>query len=179
MSVHLILGGARSGKSGYAEQLARQTAQTHSATLHYVATATALDVEMSARIAHHQARRTAEWVEHEVPLKLAEVLLQFTADDVVLVDCLTLWFNNVLFEHQATLTHALLEQQIELLLAALAHSPAKIILVSNEVGMGVVPMGELTRLFVDHAGWMNQKIAALANTVTFVVAGLPQRLKGE
>ncbi|EEX66613.1 bifunctional adenosylcobinamide kinase/adenosylcobinamide-phosphate guanylyltransferase [Vibrio metoecus] len=179
MSVHLILGGARSGKSSYAEQLARQTAQSQTARLHYVATATALDDEMRARIAHHQARRTTDWTEHEVPLALADYLSRFQRHDVVLVDCLTLWLNNQLFEHEQSLSSILIDQLVEQLLVTLTQTQAQIFLVSNEVGMGVVPMGELTRFFVDHAGWMNQKIAALADSVTFVVAGLPQRLKGE
>lgn len=178
MSVHLILGGARSGKSSYAESLAKEAARTPFAALHYVATATAIDDEMHARIAHHRARRTTKWIEHEVPLALADHFAFFQQDDVVLVDCLTLWLNNVLFAHQSALSPTVIEEQVEQLLSALRQTRAKVILVSNEVGMGVVPMGELTRLFVDHAGWMNQKVAALADTVTFVVAGLPQRLKG-
>lgn len=104
---------------------------------------------------------------------------RFQRHDVVLVDCLTLWLNNQLFEHEQSLSSTLIDQFIEQLLVALTQTQAQIFLVSNEVGMGVVPMGELTRFFVDHAGWMNQKIAALADSVTFVVAGLPQRLKGE
>lgn len=179
MSVHLILGGARSGKSSHAECLAKQAAQKQLATLHYVATATAFDEEMRARIAHHQARRNAGWIEHEVPLALADYLPRFQENDVVLVDCLTLWLNNLLFEHESSLSSSLIDQHIEPLLRALAQTQAQVILVSNEVGMGVVPMGELTRFFVDHAGWMNQKIAALADSVTLVVAGLPQCLKGE
>lgn len=179
MSVHFILGGARSGKSSHAESFAKQVAQVHSASLHYVATATALDDEMRARIAHHQASRTAEWIEHEVPLALAGYLARFQKNDVVLVDCLTLWLNNLLFEHEQSLSSSLIDEYVEQLLTALAQTQAKVILVSNEVGMGVVPMGKLTRFFVDHAGWMNQKIAALADSVTLVVAGLPQRLKGE
>ncbi|EEW12292.1 adenosylcobalamin biosynthesis protein cobP [Vibrio mimicus VM573] len=87
--------------------------------------------------------------------------------------------NNLLFEHEQSLSSSLIDEYVEQLLTALAQTQAKVILVSNEVGMGVVPMGELTRFFVDHAGWMNQKIAALADSVTLVVAGLPQRLKGE
>ncbi len=90
-----------------------------------------------------------------------------------------MWLNNLLFEHEQSLSSSLIDEYVEQLLTALAQTQAKVILVSNEVGMGVVPMGELTRFFVDHAGWMNQKIAALADSVTLVVAGLPQRLKGE
>ncbi len=125
---------------------------------------------MRERIAHHQARRTAEWNEHEVPLALAEALTRFQRQDVVLVDCRTLWLNNLLL-NEAALCAARIEHHVDSLKVALAQTPAHIILVSNEVGMGVLPTGELTRMFVDHAGWMNQKIAALADSVTFVVAG--------
>ncbi|KOO05510.1 bifunctional adenosylcobinamide kinase/adenosylcobinamide-phosphate guanylyltransferase [Vibrio nereis] len=176
MTIHLILGGARSGKSSYAESLVMGSSQQHS--LHYVATALAFDEEMQQRIYHHQSRRNDRWIEHECPIQLPDLISQFNENDVVLVDCLTLWMNNVIFNHGETATEETISAQVQHLVTALEASSANIVLVSNEVGLGVVPMGEVTRLFVDHAGWMNQAIAKVAHKVTFVAAGLPMSLKG-
>lgn len=176
MSVHLILGGARSGKSSFAETDVKQGRKGKA--LHYVATAIAFDQEMQKRIQHHQQRRDESWQEHECPLQLPQLISLFTADDVVLVDCLTLWLNNVIFEQGEAAQDDTIRSKVDELVAALANSSAHIVLVSNEVGLGVVPMGEVTRLFVDHAGWMNQALAKVADEVTFVAAGLPMKLKG-
>ncbi len=176
MSVHLILGGARSGKSSFAETNAKQGREGKA--LHYVATAIAFDQEMQKRIQHHQQRRDESWQEHECPLQLPQLISRFTADDVVLVDCLTLWLNNVIFEQGEAAQDDTIRNKVDGLVVALANSSAHIVLVSNEVGLGVVPMGEVTRLFVDHAGWMNQALAKVADEVTFVAAGLPMKLKG-
>ncbi|EGU31464.1 adenosylcobinamide kinase/adenosylcobinamide-phosphate guanylyltransferase [Vibrio sp. N418] len=175
MSLHLILGGARSGKSSYAESCVLADAKHRR---HYVATATQTDQEMSQRIAHHQARRDESWQLHECPIAVADLLSNFTSQDVVLIDCLTLWMSNIIFEHGKTAEEAAINQHVAQLVGALSNSPATIILVSNEVGLGIIPMGEVTRLFVDHAGWMNQAIAKVADKVTFVAAGLPMTLKG-
>lgn len=176
MSVHLILGGARSGKSSFAETLVLKAEAK--LTRHYIATAQPFDEEMERRIAHHQARRGEGWVEHECPIALAELIGQFQADDIVLVDCLTLWMNNVIYNQGNPVTEDQIRSQVLHLVEALNASDAKIVLVSNEVGLGVVPMGEVTRLFVDHAGWMNQAVAKMAKRVTFIAAGLPLELKG-
>lgn len=176
MPVHLILGGARSGKSSFAEALVLNS--SNEKTSHYVATALAFDQEMQQRIQHHQQRRDEHWVEHECPTQLAELLIQFEERDVVLVDCLTLWMNNIIFNQGQTATEQEIRERVQELVNALETSSASIVLVSNEVGLGVVPMGEITRLFVDHAGWMNQAIAKIADQVTFVAAGLPMQLKG-
>ena len=176
MSIHLILGGARSGKSSYAESLV--LANAHTAHCHYVATAQAFDNEMEARILHHRKRREALWNEHECPLALATLITQFTDSDVVLIDCLTLWMNNLIFELGEMANDVAIQSEVHALAKVLAESPARLVLVSNEVGLGVVPMGQVTRLFVDHAGWMNQTLAANAEEVTFIAAGLPMRLKG-
>ncbi|WP_244291594.1 MULTISPECIES: bifunctional adenosylcobinamide kinase/adenosylcobinamide-phosphate guanylyltransferase [Vibrio] len=175
---HLILGGARSGKSSFAEQQAKHFAEHHSSsTLNYVATAICFDEEMHERVAHHQARRGEEWCEHEVPTRLPEALAKFGDNDVVLVDCLTLWLNNIIFELGDDATNSQVEEAIDNLARALQGCKAHVVMVSNEVGLGVVPMGKVSRLFVDNAGRMNQVLARLCARVTFVTAGLPMELK--
>lgn len=179
MSVHFILGGARSGKSGHAERQARwHMSQVTDGQLHYVATAIAFDDEMRERIAHHRRQRGDGWLEHEVPCQLAQTLARMTSQDVVLVDCLTLWLNNVIYNDGQPLNAEQVSQRIKELAATLQQTPATILLVSNEVGMGVVPLGEVSRLFVDHAGWMNQAVAKVADSVVLVTAGIPLALKG-
>lgn len=182
MTVRFYIGDARSGKSAYAEQQAGKLTRAalqkgEKAVLHYIATATAFDAEMRDRIRHHQERRGTEWVNHECPLELADLLPQFGRQDVVLIDCLTLWLNNVIYNEGETAGRDLIQRRIDELTAALDSSPATILCVSNEVGLGVVPMGEISRLFVDYAGWMNQAIARIAGSVTFMAAGLPLPLK--
>lgn len=179
MSIHLILGGARSGKSSFAERAAQQRVKPHhSGRLHYVATAIAFDEEMQQRIQHHQIQRGDDWQEHEVPVQLPPLLAGFGADDVVLVDCLTLWLNNVIYNDGNTLNADAISARVDGLVVALRQSDATVFLVSNEVGLGVVPLGEVSRRFVDHAGWMNQAIARCADSVTLIAAGLPLALKG-
>lgn len=183
MATSLFIGGARSGKSSYAERQALALLQQRldegcAARLHYVATAIAFDQEMQQRIEQHQLRRGPEWCQHESPVMLAQMLAQFQQQDIVLVDCLTLWLNNVIYNDGETATKAQIEQHVQALVTALRDSPATILCVSNEVGLGIIPMGEISRLYVDHAGWMNQAIAALAEQVTFMAAGLPMQLKG-
>ncbi|UUM29510.1 bifunctional adenosylcobinamide kinase/adenosylcobinamide-phosphate guanylyltransferase [Vibrio japonicus] len=175
MPVHLILGGARSGKSSFAESVVTELSEQR--PRHYVATAQACDEEMQSRIQHHQQRRDDRWTEHECPTQLPALISRFTENDVVLVDCLTLWMNNIIFNHGETASESEIQSQVTELVSALQRSPAAVVLVSNEVGLGIVPMGEVTRLFVDHAGWMNQAIAKVAQQVTFVAAGLPMQLK--
>lgn len=175
MALHLILGGARSGKSSYAEAQTQTISQAK--RKHYIATADAFDDEMKARIAHHKATRDGSWIEHECSSDLRSLIAQFTSDDVVLIDCLTLWLNNVIYHNGNTLTETKIKREVESLCQALEEAQADIVMVSNEVGLGVIPMGEITRLFVDHAGWMNQAIARIAQRVTFVAAGLPMVLK--
>ncbi len=167
----LILGGARSGKSRFAETLARQSGQP----VCYIATAHAGDAEMAARIAHHRARRPPEWAFAHAPLQLAECLQQEAAEGrILLVDCLTLWLTNLLLQDEACLA-----RESDALLACLPHLPGQVILVSNEVGSGIVPLGALSRRFVDEAGRLHQQLAAQCARVVLVVAGLPLYLKGE
>ncbi|WP_386065654.1 bifunctional adenosylcobinamide kinase/adenosylcobinamide-phosphate guanylyltransferase [Tahibacter sp. UC22_41] len=166
----LILGGARSGKSALAERLAA----AHDAVL-YIATAAAGDDEMAARILHHRARRPAHWQLREAPLQLADTLrAEAHAARCLLVDCLTLWLSNLLCRED----EALFATQRAALLAAVDDLPGELILVSNEVGQGIVPLGALTRRFVDEAGRLHQDLAARCERVVFTVAGLPQLLKG-
>jgi len=167
----LILGGARSGKSALAERLADESGQS----VVYIATAQAHDAEMAARIAHHRDRRPAHWQSVEEPLALAQTLRAYAGPDrCVLVDCLTLWLSNLLGD----VDDKRLGQECEALLEVLPTLPGELLFVSNEVGLGVVPMGELTRRFVDEAGRLHQAMAARCERVLFVAAGLPLLLKG-
>lgn len=169
--LELILGGARSGKSRFAERLAAESGLA----VTYIATSQALDGEMTERIAHHRERRPAHWTLVEEPLQLARVLCEQAAvQRCLLVDCLTLWLTNLLMLDDA----ARLAEARDALLDCLPGLPGRIILVSNETGLGVVPLGELTRRYVDEAGWLHQAVADRAQRVTFMVAGLPMTLKG-
>lgn len=181
MPVTLVLGGARSGKSSYAEDKVKLHHRDNEGftTLHYVATAIAFDDEMALRIFHHKQRRGNEWTEHHIPVSLTQKLDSFNDKDVVLVDCLTVWLNNVIYNHGQELDASQLALQLDEMVERLKHTQSNIVLVSNEVGFGVVPLGKETRLFVDNAGWMNQKIAAIADNVILVVAGIPIALKGK
>lgn len=168
----LILGGARSGKSRLAEQLATQSGLAVTC----IATAQALDGEMAVRIAHHRERRPAHWALVEEPLALARALQeQAAAQRCLLVDCLTLWLTNLLLADDG----AHLQHEVNELLATLPALPGRILLVSNETGLGVVPLGELTRRYVDEAGWLHQALAEASERVLFTVAGLPMTLKGD
>ena len=173
--IHLILGGARSGKSRFAlnQVIALSTAKHLPVT--FVATATAIDPEMQSRITHHQAERPKDWGLAEIPLDLEGFLtdLHNAAPQILLIDCLTLWLNNQLFADPTQDFKKLFTD----LVTALKASSADIFLVSNEVGLGVIPMGEISRQFVDQAGWLNQLLAQHADNVTFVAAGLPMTLK--
>ncbi|MBP0047301.1 bifunctional adenosylcobinamide kinase/adenosylcobinamide-phosphate guanylyltransferase [Marinobacterium sp. AK62] len=167
--IRLILGGARSGKSRLAEQLA----DASGAAVTYIATAQPHDEEMQARITRHQADRPAHWITLEEPLSLASTILSQQAPDrCLLIDCLTLWVTNQLLDE------ADLQAERQALCAALENARGEVILVSNETGMGVVPMGELSRRFSDEAGWLNQSVAALADQVILTVAGIPMVVKG-
>ncbi|MGY3569829.1 bifunctional adenosylcobinamide kinase/adenosylcobinamide-phosphate guanylyltransferase [Vibrio paucivorans] len=180
MTIQLVLGGARSGKSSHAEQSATSLANKKSGRLHYVATAQPFDEEMRSRIEHHKQSRGTGWIEHECPTELANLIATFEKDDVVLIDCLTLWLNNIIFASRtSTPSDEDIKSQVNGLVTSLESSDASILLVSNEVGLGVVPMGEVSRLFVDHAGWMNQALARAAHKVEFVAAGLPLVMKGD
>lgn len=166
--ITLVVGGARSGKSRYAERLI----ETAAAAGTYCATAEAGDAEMAERIAAHRARRGPFWRTVEVPLALAEAIADEAAPQrPLLVDCLTLWLSNLL------LTGKEPDEKTRALCRNLREAAGPVVLVSNEVGMGLVPETPLGRRFRDAAGWLNQEVAALADRVVFVAAGLPLVLK--
>jgi adenosylcobinamide kinase/adenosylcobinamide-phosphate guanylyltransferase len=172
--LELILGGARSGKSRFAEERALASGKA----LVYLATAETRDREMSERVKLHQQRRSDDWALIEEPLRLAETLQQHSqTDNCILVDCLTLWLTNCLLQSEDVKQDGVWQSERTKLLDTLQTLPGDVIFVSNEVGQGVVPMGELSRKFVDEAGWLHQELAKVCNSVVFVVAGLPQFLK--
>ncbi len=171
--ISLILGGARSGKSAHAEQLAKDSSKE----VIYIATGEARDEEMRQRIAHHQNSRPSAWKTIEEPVALASVLEQQAAGHCLLVDCLTLWLSNILFDHHGALQENVFESQKAALLACLPELAADVIFVSNEVGCGVVPMDSMSRRFVDEAGRLHQHLAQRCDRVILVTAGLPQVLK--
>ncbi len=163
----LILGGARSGKSRQAETLA----QSVPGPWVYVATGEALDAEMGARIAAHQARRGEGWITLEAPLDLAGALAEAPEAAPVVIDCLTLWLTNLMLGGHD------LERNVAAFETAMAARPGPTIAVANEVGLGIVPDSKLGRDFRDQAGLLNQRLAARADAVLFMVAGLPMTLK--
>ncbi|KHN67553.1 bifunctional adenosylcobinamide kinase/adenosylcobinamide-phosphate guanylyltransferase [Acinetobacter calcoaceticus] len=170
--LQLILGGARSGKS----RLAEQTTISMQLAVTYVATAQALDPEMQNRIAHHQNQRPAHWSLVEEPLFLAKTLQKIDRpNQIILVDCLTLWLTNLLLLEDQNVQ----EFECEQLIDVLPKLQSEIILVSNETGLGVVPLGEISRRFVDEAGRLHQALGQIADKVMFCVAGFPMILKGE
>lgn len=167
--IELIIGGARSGKSGYA----LKKAQESQGKKHFIATAEAKDGEMKDRIERHQQERGSDWHLIEEPLSLSTTIQQFSAEDIVLVDCLTLWLSNWLCCDSPELWT---DEKLAFI-NALQISPANWLLVSNEVGMGVTPMGDLSRQFIDECGWLHQNLAQVADRVSLVMFGLPQTLK--
>lgn len=175
MTIHLVLGGARSGKSAYAEQLASAS----ELAVTYIATAQVYDDEFAKRIAHHQGRRPKDWQLIESPFNLATSLkTQAKENTVVIVDCLTLWLAQCICPDCERPENVSWEQERTDFLNVLPSFKGSIILVSNEVGMGIVPLGEINRLFQDEQGRLNQSVAKLADKVSFIAAGLPLKLKG-
>lgn len=172
VSVTLILGGARSGKSYRAQTLA----EASGGQVVYVATAAAMpeDAEWTARVARHRLDRPGCWQVIEEPLDVAGVLKNTTARQCILIDCLTLWLTNVMMMQEMDIDGA-----VQTLCEALRHTSADVICVSNEVGMGLVPNTSLGRAFRDAQGRLNQRIATLADRVELIAAGLPLCLKGE
>ncbi|MDM9644417.1 bifunctional adenosylcobinamide kinase/adenosylcobinamide-phosphate guanylyltransferase [Rhizobium sp. S163] len=165
----LILGGARSGKSRFAEQLVIDSGLER----HYIATGRAWDEEMRARIDQHKADRGDLWTTHEEPLDLAGRLAVIDGEGrAVLVDCLTLWVTNLMMQERD------MAAEFAALAAHLPKAKARLVMVSNEVGLGIVPENRMAREFRDHAGRLHQMIAAVAADVYFIAAGLPLKMKG-
>ena len=167
--VALVLGGARSGKSTFAEALAHDGRKQ----CVYVATAERVDDEMAARIETHRARRGTHWRTVEAPIELAEAIRRAsTPRACLLVDCLTVWLGNLVHRGHDV------DAAREALLESLAAVPGPVVLVANEVGLGIVPDNAMARAFRDHAGRLNQAVAAVAGRVYFVAAGIPMTIKG-
>ena len=175
--IHLVIGGARSGKSRFAESLVESLQINRQASkVSYVATATADDNEMAFRISHHQKNRPDSWGLIEERFYLASLIARLNqSNQIILIDCMTLWISNWLCDDGRG--PAAWRTQSEEFLKTLSDSQAKIIIVSNEVGSGIVPMGSLSREFVDQAGWLNQKLTETVSDVTLVVSGIPIGLK--
>ncbi|MBO9545159.1 bifunctional adenosylcobinamide kinase/adenosylcobinamide-phosphate guanylyltransferase [Caulobacter sp.] len=169
MTSTLVLGGARSGKSAFAQKAAESVALDGRAVM--IATGQAFDDEMTQRIARHQADRGESWTTLEAPLALPEAIAALPADAVAVVDCLTLWLSNLMLAERD------IEAAASELVAAVAACPARLWLVSNEVGLGIVPETPLGRRFRDEAGRLHQRLAQVADTVYFVAVGLPLRMK--
>lgn len=171
----LILGGNRSGKSRYAELCA---VQSKAEQVYYVATAMVKDAEMRQRIIRHRQHRPEQWITLETPVHLAHTIKQYAQPDCcLLVDCLTLWLSNLMFDAQGAVQDEFLNEQIDAMCQQLQILQSDVILVSNEIGSGVIPMDSNTRRFVDELGLLHQRIAAIADRVVLVTAGLPQVLK--
>ena len=167
--ITFVLGGARSGKSQFAEQLCQEKSKERI----YIATAQAYDHEMKSRISIHQHRRDQTWRTVDCPIELPKVISELNMPDgAVLVDCLTLWTTNIMLGERD------IAADTAALITALKNASCPIILVANEVGLGIVPDNKMGRDFRDHAGRVNQAVAAASDQVYFIAAGLPLKLKG-
>lgn len=177
MRVILVTGGARSGKSAFAQRLAQQAGGD---AVTFVATATATDAEMETRIAAHRAERPAAWRTVEAP-RTAGQAIALAQTDAVLLDCLTLLVSNTLLAHAdegEAATHAAVRAEVDVLLEAAGRRAGTLVVVTNEVGSGIVPAHALGRWFRDTAGWTNQRVASVADEVYLLVAGVPLRIRG-
>jgi adenosylcobinamide kinase / adenosylcobinamide-phosphate guanylyltransferase len=171
---HFILGGARSGKSRYAETIASDSGLS----VLYIATAQVYDDEFAQRIAHHRERRPVDWGLIEEPFHLAEVIRrEARADRFLLIDCLTLYLAQWLCTDCNPPQHRSWSDECAALPEALANAPGSIAVVSNEVGLGIVPLGEINRRYQDEAGRLNQAVASVCDRAVFMAAGLPLILK--
>ncbi len=172
MSVEFVLGGARSGKTAYALEIAKEMSAEKDLQKIYIATAQIFDPEMQDRVRRHQEERDETWATLEAPLELSTIIrLHAQPDRVLLVDCLTLWLSNhLLAEHD-------LEEKRNDLIDAITEAKGPLVFVSNEVGLSIVPDNKMGRQFRDESGWMNQQVAKAADKVTFIAAGLPLIMK--
>jgi adenosylcobinamide kinase/adenosylcobinamide-phosphate guanylyltransferase len=170
MTVTLVLGGARSGKSAYAQRAA-EAAAAQGGRLVMIATAEALDDEMRERIERHKAERGDSWHTVEAPLNLPQALLKLQSSDIAVVDCLTLWLTNLMVQERDV------SAAVDALLFAVAQVKGPTWLISNEVGMGIVPENAMARRFRDECGRMHQQVAARADHAVLIAAGLSVTLK--
>lgn len=177
--ITLILGGARSGKSSYALKLAEELRRS----VTFIATAQAYDDEMSARIQKHKTERPVNWGTLELPLNITPMVSQITSE-VVIIDCMTLWVTNLLMQYvkddlvdEVPFMHAA-QAETEALLAAIRDTQQEWLIVSNEVGLGLVPPYQMGRVYRDGLGWVNQRLAQAADQVILMVAGIPMTVKG-
>jgi adenosylcobinamide kinase/adenosylcobinamide-phosphate guanylyltransferase len=174
-NIVLVIGGTRSGKSSIALNMAETRDRPNKV---FIATAIPFDDEMQQRIEKHQSERNDTWQTIEAPYRLAQsIALHGTADTVLLVDCITVWLNNLLLESGASDMTAL-SAKLQQLIDAVQQTPATVFIVSNEVGCGIVPENRLARVFRDLAGWANRELAACADQVVWTVAGIPVTVKG-
>jgi adenosylcobinamide kinase/adenosylcobinamide-phosphate guanylyltransferase len=167
-AVTLVVGGTNSGKSQFAEDLIVQSGRPR----RYIATAQAWDAEMRAKIKSHQVQRGTNWKTVEVPLEVEAALLEAQPSEIILLDCVTLWLSNLMMDGRD------IEKSCSSLSAALQRAPCPVIIVSNEVGQGIIPDNVMARTFMKHQGHLNQLLALHAKEVYFVTAGLSQKLKG-
>ncbi|MFZ6847165.1 bifunctional adenosylcobinamide kinase/adenosylcobinamide-phosphate guanylyltransferase [Undibacterium sp. RuRC25W] len=183
----LVFGGARSGKSRFAERMVQERSAGGKQVVYIATACPSSDPEMQSRILHHQQQRPPHWTTVEQPLSLGSAIETYSRrDTIVIIDCLTVWLSNCLFSGKTdfpdvgTITPPpAFTQERQALLNALASAVGEVMLVSNEVGMGIVPMGAVSRWFVDEAGRLNQDVAAVCESVVWVAAGLPLYLKGQ
>lgn len=178
MSVTLVIGGARSGKSTFAEKLAQTKSEQFALPVLYLATGQASDQEMAGRISRHRTQRPAAWQTIEEPLAIDQVIRQQTnAGQVLLIDCLSLLVNNWMFFSADPLLESDFHQRSDTLIAAMQSASYPIIAVTNEVGAGIVPGDPLSRQYRDYLGWLNQAVAAICEQVYLVTAGIAIELK--
>ena len=172
-TISLILGGARSGKTGFALEYATRLGSQRV----YIATAQALDGEMERRIKEHQRNRSSDWKTIEEPLRLSTVLGSLEREtDVVVIDCLTLWLSNLMTKMEGD--EKQIRDEMDLLVTSVSSPSIPIIIISNEVGLGIVPADGMSRLFRDLSGFLHQQLAELATEVYLMVAGIPMKIKG-
>lgn len=178
---HLVLGGARSGKTAHAIALAKSLATQRNVSVTYVATAQPLDREMQHRIALHRAERPATWRTLEAPAGLAQALAGMAANDLVIIDCMTLWLSNALLQDfrddAPTAALPIWDAERTQLLHWLRDASSNVLLISNEVGSGIVPLSAVSRRFQDEQGRLNQALAAICERVSLVVAGIAVPIK--
>ncbi len=175
MACTLVIGGARSGKSSYAERFAQKLEKEEQKSVIFIATAEVTDKEMENRIKRHKNERPQHWLTIEEPLNPHEIIPGFTENQIVILDCLSLLLNNWIFIDDCSEEQFF--ERAHALSSAIERTEAQVIMVTNEVGQGIVPADEITRKYRDWLGWLNQEIARVSSSVILVVAGIPVDLR--